>query len=163
MKLKETRERYGLTQVEAASAANMPLRTYRRYESDDSYGDFHKRQSILSLLNDRYEITEEKGLLTIEQIKSTVNELFDDSYPNQVSFCVLFGSYAKGTAKESSDIDLYIDCSLTGLNFVGLIETLRLRLHKRIDLIRPSELKNNVDLTNEIIRGGVKIYDEPTK
>lgn len=163
MNLKEIREKYGIRQSDAALAAKMPLRTYRRYESDETYGDFHKRQSILSLLNKRYEITEEKGLLTIEQIKSIVNELFNESYPNQIDFCFLFGSYAKGVAKESSDIDLYISCSLTGLSFIGLIESLRQRLHKKIDLIRPSELVNNVDLMNEIIRNGVKLYDKQTR
>lgn len=163
MSLKETRERYGITQSDAALAVQMPLRTYRRYESDETYGDFHKRQAILSLLNERYEINEVKGLLTIEQIKSIVNELFIESYPNQIDFCFLFGSYAKGVAKESSDIDLYISSSLTGLDFVGLIENLRQRLHKRIDVIRPSELVNNVDLMNEIIREGVKLYDRQNR
>ena len=163
MSLKETRERYGITQSDAALAVQMPLRTYRRYESDETYGDFHKRQAILSLLNERYEINEAKGLLTIEQIKSIVNELFVESYPNQIDFCFLFGSYAKGVAKESSDIDLYISSSLTGLDFVGLIEILRQRLHKRIDVIRPSELVNNVDLMNEIIREGVKLYDQQNR
>lgn len=163
MNLKETRKRYGITQSDAAKTAQMPIRSYRRYESDDTYGDFHKRESILSLLNKRYEITEEKGLLTIEQIKSVVNELFSQTYPNQIDFCFLFGSYAKGVAKESSDIDLYISSSLTGLNFIGLIESLRQRLHKKIDVIRPSELVNNVNLMNEIIRTGVKLYDKQAR
>lgn len=160
MNLKETRERYRITQEEASKVVQMPIRTYRRYESDDTYGNFHKRQSILLLLNKEYEITEDKGLLTIDEIKSIVNELFDISYPNQIDFCFLFGSYAKGTATPSSDIDLYINSSLTGLNLIGLIESLRQRLHKKIDVIRPSELVNNISLANEIMKTGVKIYDK---
>ena len=70
----------------------------------------------------------------------------------------MFGSYAKGTAKETSDIDLYVSSSLTGLKFVGLIERLRQGLHKKIDLIRSSELVNNIDLMNEIMKDGIKIY-----
>ena len=60
--------------------------------------------------------------------------------------------------KETNDIDLYVASSLTGLKFVGLIERLRQTLHKKVDLIRSSELENNIDLINEIMKEGIKIY-----
>ena len=59
---------------------------------------------------------------------------------------------------KKSDVDLYVSSSLTGLRFVGLIERLRQTLHKKVDLIRSSELNNNIDLVNEILKGGIKIY-----
>ena len=61
-------------------------------------------------------------------------------------------------AKGNSDVDLYISSSLTGLRFVGLIEKIRQTLCKKVDLIRSSELENNIELVNEILKVGIKIY-----
>ena len=158
MTLKELRTEYKISQLEAAHILGIPERTYRRYEKDNSYGSDIKRKAFIEILNDRYEIAEEKGLLTIDQIKEKVNKLFDEEYKGQIDFCYLFGSYAKGLANEKSDVDLYVSSSLTGLRFVGLIEKLRQTLHKKIDLIRSSELNNNIELVNEIMKGGIKIY-----
>lgn len=156
--LKEIRESYGLSQVEAASIVGVPVRTFRRYELDEQYGSRFKRTMFINLLKDKFEITEEKGLLTIEKIKQIVTDLFDTQYDGLIDFCYLFGSYAKGLAKDSSDVDLYVSSSLTGLSFIGLIERLRQVLHKKVDLIRNSELENNIELVNEILKDGVKIY-----
>ena len=158
MSLKETRINYGLSQSEAASVVGVPVRTFRRYELDEQYGSSFKRTMFINLLKDKYEITEEKRLLTVEKIKQIVTDLFNNEYPGSIDFCYLFGSYAKGLAKESSDVDLYVSSSLTGLRFVGLIERLRQVLHKKVDLIRSSELEKNIELVNEILKDGVKIY-----
>ena len=158
MKLKELRNEYNLTQLEAANILGIPERTYRRYETDDDYGSIIKRKMFIKMLNEQCEITEEKGLLNVQLIKEKVSALFDNEYGGQIDFCYLFGSYAKGLANEKSDVDLYVSSSLTGLRFVGLIERLRQTLHKKVDLIRSSELNNNIDLVNEILKGGIKIY-----
>ena len=158
MTLKELRNKYKISQIEAASVLGIPERTYRRYETDENYGSDIKRRIFIKMLIEHYEITEEKGILTIEQIKDKVSELFDNDYSGRIDFCYLFGSYAKGLANEKSDIDLYISSSLTGLDFVGLIERLRQALNKRVDLIRSSELNNNIELVNEIMKDGIKIY-----
>lgn len=158
MTLKELRLENNLSQKEVSSLLNVPERTYRRYEQDDNYGDKFKREKFLEIIKEKYEINEEKGLLTIDIISSKVKELFNKEYKGQIDFCYLFGSYAKGLAKESSDVDLYISSSLTGVKFVGLIERLREVLHKKVDLIRSSELSNNIELVNEIMKGGIKIY-----
>lgn len=158
MELRAVRNKYNLSQRQACDILGVPLRTYRRYESDEHYGDIFKRQMFIELINNKCEITEEKGILTIDQIKSIVGNLFDTRYQGKIDFCYLFGSYAKGLATDESDVDLYIFSSLTGLDFVGCIEDLRQALHKKVDLIRSSELKNNIDLMNEILKGGIKIY-----
>lgn len=41
------------------------------------------------------------------------------------SRAVLFGSVAKGTATEKSDLDLLVDSKLQGLKFVGFMEAVR--------------------------------------
>ncbi|MDD7736210.1 MAG: nucleotidyltransferase domain-containing protein [Bacilli bacterium] len=157
MNLKEYRISLGITIKEASNATGVALRTYNRYEHDDNYGDPLKRASILSILKEKYEVTEEKGLLTIELIKEHVTDILN-KYKEKIDFCYLFGSYSKGYAKENSDVDLCVSTTLTGLNFIGLIEELRQSLRKRIDLIRLSDLKNNIELLNEIMKDGIKIY-----
>lgn len=158
MNLYETRKRYGLGQAEAARIAEIPLRTYRRYESDDDYGDSLKRSALISRLNAECEITEEKGLLTIERIREDLCELFQKEYKGKVHFCYLFGSYAKGCAKPESDVDIYVSSSLKGIAFLGLMERVRQRLHKKVDVIRDSELDGNWELVYEILKDGIRIY-----
>ena len=158
MELKETREKYGLSQIDAATMIDIPVRTYRRYENDNEYGDSFKRKAFIDALVDKCEITEEKGLLSIKNIKDIVTSLFDDEYKDKIDFCYLFGSYSKGTANEKSDVDLYVSSKLQGLEFVGLIERLSQSLHKKVDVIRSSELNNNIDLVNEVMKYGIKIY-----
>ena len=42
-----------------------------------------------------------------------------------ITKAVLFGSFAKGTATDKSDIDLLVESGLHGLRFVGFMETIR--------------------------------------
>ena len=158
MNLREIRIGYNLSQADAAHILGVPVRTYRRYESDEQYGSSIKRNAFVNILNSTCQITEDRGLLSVEIIKDKLTKLFDEEYKDQIEFCYLFGSYAKGCARENSDVDLYVSSSLTGLKFVGLMEKIRQILHKKVDVIRSSELNNNITLINEIMKGGIKIY-----
>ena len=77
---------------------------------------------------------------------------------NNIEKVILFGSRARGTNSEKSDIDLCVETSLKGFDFIGLSEDIRNLLHKKIDLIRFDTLENNFDLINEIMKDGIKIY-----
>ena len=155
--LKRFRENIGISSIEASKVCNIPLRTYQRYEQSNSYGSDIKRKAIFDVLKDKYEITEDKGILNIDDIKQKVTKVLN-KYKKEVEFCYLFGSYAKGYAKENSDIDLCVATSLTGIKFVGLSGELREELIKNIDLLRLSDIKDNEDLLHEIMKDGVKIY-----
>lgn len=158
MDLKESRIAYGLSQIDAAKIAGVPVRTFRRYEMDEGYGSPLKRRMFIQLLEEQCEITEEKGVLTIAKIQSELTRLFESKYKGEIDFCYLFGSYAKGKAADRSDVDLYIVSSLKGLRFLGLAEDIRQVLHKKVDALRPSELQSNMELMNEVMRTGIKIY-----
>ena len=158
MELKEKRMGYNISQQRAADIVGIPLRTYVRYEDDDNYGDSLKRKAIINAIDECCEINEDKGILSIEQIKKSIQKLFDSEYKDKIEFCYLFGSYAKGYANDKSDVDLCVSTSLSGLDFAGLSEKLRNVLHKRIDLIRLNNLKDNVELINEIMKVGIKIF-----
>ena len=75
-----------------------------------------------------------------------------------VKSCFLFGSYAKGKATSKSDVDLLIDSDITGLDFYGLIEELRIKLNKKIDLLTINSISNNPTMLVEILKDGIKIY-----
>lgn len=65
---------------------------------------------------------------------------------------------SKGKAKPTSDVDLLISTDATGLKFYGLVEDIRTALHKKVDVLDINQLKDNFELTQEILRDGVKIY-----
>ena len=155
MGLKQLRTEKGLTQEKCAAYLHIPLRTYKRYEADESKIDPIKYQYILRRLNEFGFIDEEHGMLTQEQIRTICGAVFQD-YP--VDYCYLFGSYAKGKATETSDVDLLISMPVNGLLYYELLERLREQLKKKIDLLDVSQLEKNPALMREILKDGIKIY-----
>lgn len=157
MELREYRFELGLSQKEASIATGVPLRTYIRYENDNAYGNQLKRKQMIASLVEKYQITEEKGILKVEYITKKVETVLV-KYGEKIIFCYLFGSYAKGYANDFSDVDLCVSTTLTGLSFVGLVEELHQALNKKVDVIRLADLKENVELVEEIMKDGIKIY-----
>ena len=51
-----------------------------------------------------------------------------------------------------------ISVDIKGIKFFGLVEELRVALHKKVDVLDINQLNNNTDLVKEILRDGVKIY-----
>ena len=155
MVLKELRIRKGLTQRECARFLEIPVRTYVRYENDERKSDTIKYRYMVEKLSEYGFVDEEHGILTVEQIKEVCSRIFG-SY--EVEFCYLFGSYAKGNANEKSDVDLLISANITGIKFFGLVEELREKLKKKVDLLDIHQLNNNQMLIQEILKDGIKIY-----
>lgn len=155
MTLKQLRKEKGLSQVACAEYLQIPVRTYKRYEADESKINHIKYQYILSKLNEYGIVDEDHGKLTIEQIKEMCGCVLS-SYP--VEYCYLFGSYAKGKETEQSDVDLLISMPVNGLQFFEILELLREKLKKKVDLLDISQLNNNTALVQEILKDGIKIY-----
>ena len=153
--IKELRKASSLTQKELAELINMPLRTYKVYENDPGKVGTIKYNYILDILAKVLLVDETHGLLNIDKISEICRTVFQEY---DVKYCYLFGSYAKGTQKESSDVDLLITTNTTGLEYYGLVEKLRTQLKKKVDLLDFNQVINNPDLLNEILSNGVKIY-----
>ena len=49
------------------------------------------------------------------------------------------------------------------MKFYGLIERLRLDLKKKVDVLDINQLVNNRELLNEILKDGIKIYEQSKK
>lgn len=62
------------------------------------------------------------------------------------------------TATEASDVDLLISTNVRGLKFYGLVEEIRSALHKKVDVLDLNQLRDNFELTKEILQDGIKIY-----
>ena len=88
---------------------------------------------------------------TLSEIKAIVSRLARQYGAERI---YLFGSYARGTATESSDIDLLIDTS--GTNIKSLLSLsavycdLEDALHKSIDLITVSSLEQRPQMENDV-------------
>ena len=153
--LKSIRLDKKLTQQQAADIVGISLRSYKSYENDlDKRGNL-KYNYIYEKLSQINPIDEEHGIVDLEYISRKCSEIFDKY---KINFCYLFGSYAKGKAKDDSDVDLLISTEIKGLKFFGLVEELRNSLQKKVDVIEVAGLKDNVELLEEILKDGIKIY-----
>lgn len=155
MTLKEMRITKGLTQNECAKYLNVPPRTYWTYETDESKVGSIKYRYMLDKLEEYGRIDESHGILTVEQIKEICGKIFADY---NIEYAYLFGSYAKGKATETSDVDLLVAMPIDGILFYELVERLREELKKKVDLLDEGQLDNNKTLIQEILKDGIKIY-----
>ena len=154
-KLKSLRIDKKLTQQDAANLVGISLRSYKSYENDSLKEGSIKYNYIFEKLSEINPIDEEHGIIDIKDIRQKCSEIFDKY---RVNFCYLFGSYAKGKARENSDVDLLISADIKGLKFYGLVEDIRASLHKKVDALDVAQLKDNLELIEEVLKDGIKIY-----
>ena len=155
MSLKNIRLQGNLTQEEAAQLLGVTRRTYVNYEAGKIDEASLKYKYVVETLQKASLLDESHGILTIDQIRKICSEIFKNY---SVDYCYLFGSYAKGKATETSDVDLLVAMPVDGMKFFELIELLREQLKKKIDLLDIAQLDNNSALVQEILKDGIKIY-----
>ena len=150
--LKELRKSKGLTQKEAAELTQIPLRTYKNYENDPLKEESIKYRYIFDIIKQYGYIDEAHGILELTDIRRICESIFDEYH---VEFAILFGSYARGMASESSDVDILVSSDVKGLRFYGMVESLRDMLKKKVDLLDMNQLINNQELLKEILKGDI--------
>lgn len=153
--LKDLRTEKKMTQQQVADLAGISLRSYKSYENEPEKEGTIKYNYIVELLGKTNVIDEENGILLQDDIIEKCKKVFENK---KVNYCYLFGSYAKGKATETSDVDLLISTDIKGLKFYGLVEEIRNALHKKVDVLDVNQLKDNISLVEEILKDGVKIY-----
>lgn len=154
-RLKQIRIEKHLTQQQAAEGIGISLRSYISYENDPNKADTAKYNFLIHEIEKIKPLDEEHGMLLQEDIIKICSGIFSDY---NISYCYLFGSYAKGKATEKSDIDLLISNDISGLKYYELLERLREALHKKVDMLDFNQLLNNEALLNEILKDGIRIY-----
>jgi len=94
-------------------------------------------------------------MLTIHRIKELIQPICQKHPIDKV---YLFGSYSRGEAKESSDVDLRIEGDIKGLfELGGIYEDLKDALGKDLDLL--STLPESESFRNNLKRDEVLIYE----
>lgn len=98
-------------------------------------------------------------IYSIEDIKNMINEILVNT---DVEKAVLFGSYAKNTPTKNSDIDILIDSKgkIRGLKFFAIVDKIREKLDKDVDVIEKLEIDKNSKIEREIEKTGVVIYEK---
>lgn len=96
-------------------------------------------------------------LYTIPQIEERLGPVFRR---NKVRRAVLFGSYGKGLATATSDMDILVDSGLSGLSFFGLLEDVCQSLDCPVDLIDTQDVFPGSTIDREIQRTGRVIYEQ---
>lgn len=96
---------------------------------------------------------------TVNQIQSIISPILKDK---GIAKAILFGSYAKGIADDDSDIDICVDSNgrLKGFDFIEVMEDIRERLQKPVDLIDVTHIDRGSRVEKEIHDTGVMIYEE---
>lgn len=100
-----------------------------------------------------------KKIYSIDDIKKILNEILNNT---DVETAILFGSYAKNTPTQTSDIDILIDSKgkIKGLKFFAIIDMIREKFDKDVDVIEKSEIDKNSKIEKEIKRTGVVVYEK---
>lgn len=98
-------------------------------------------------------------IYSINDIKQMLSEILHNT---EVEKAILFGSYAKNTPTKISDIDILIDSNgkVKGLKFFAIIDMIREKFDKEVDVIEKSEIKRNSKIEKEIKETGVIVYEK---
>ena len=98
-------------------------------------------------------------IYTIDEISEILNPIFEKS---GVVKAILFGSYAKNSAAEDSDIDIIVEVEdwVDDLDFCGISVDVSDSLGKMVDFLDLSELAPNSIAEKEIRDSGRVIYEK---
>ncbi len=88
------------------------------------------------------------------------NVLYPIFEQHNVKKAILFGSVAKGTAVQTSDVDILVDSNLKGLHFIGLLEDIKKAVNTEVDLLDVSHIEKGSTVEKEIKKTGVVIYEK---
>ena len=154
--LRKVRKELAISQLQAANACGVSLRTYQTYEETDNQN---------KTFNDLYNTLKELGILdgtntiaSIRNIKDVCRELFKEEYP-EIRCAYLYGSYARKEATRKSDIDILVVLDKPmGMRFYGIATKLEEKLNKKVDLQSYEQLLGNAGMLKDILVEGIKIY-----
>ena len=97
-------------------------------------------------------------MIDLHDIKTLLEPIF---IKHGIIRAIVFGSYAKGTATEQSDIDIMIDSAgyLRGINYFDVQAELERALPIASDIFEKREVKEGSKMEAEIAKSGVVIYE----
>ena len=154
--LARKRKTLGITQLQAANACGVCLRTYQTYEETTKTNQTYN--SLMQKLDEIGVLDGTNHIASVRRIKFTCRRLFKDKYP-EIQTAFLYGSYARGEATGRSDIDILVVLNKPmGLRFFAIAEELKELLHKEVDIQSYEQLLGNAPMLKDILVEGIKIY-----
>ena len=154
--LRKKRKQLEITQLQAANACGVSLRTYQTYEETNNknatFEELINKLNEMGVLNGSNYIVSERG------IKYICRKIFKEKYP-EIKCAYLYGSYARGEATGKSDIDILVVLDKPmGMKFFGIGAELEKELHKEVDVQSYEQLIDNGSMLKDILVEGIKIY-----
>jgi len=95
---------------------------------------------------------------SVEQIKQTLVPIFAKE---PIQKAILFGSYARGTHTDTSDVDIVIDSRghLIGLDFFRVLDEIIQALRIDVDLFEAAEIMTESLMEKTIMNEGITLYE----
>jgi predicted nucleotidyltransferase len=96
--------------------------------------------------------------MTIDEIRNILTPIVS---PYPINRVILFGSYARGDASQSSDVDLIIDSEgrLNAFDYFGVIGMIVKKMPIKVDVFELDEVKRPSSMYDSISKEGVIIYE----
>jgi len=159
--LKTVRENLGLTQLEISSLIGIPVNTIRNWEQETRTPSEWALNLLIDRIlresNEQHNVVDEAtGILSFLTIKKNIGEI---AKKYDIERIYLFGSYVKGQATENSDVDLYMESDLYGLEYFEFVEQLRENLKKKVEVLSNKTVQEQSKIDEEIKKTGVLIYE----
>jgi predicted nucleotidyltransferase len=159
--LKTVRENLGLTQLEISSLIGIPVNTIRNWEQETRTPSEWALNLLIDRIlresNEQHNVVDEAtgilSFLTIKKNICVIAEKYD------IERIYLFGSYVKGQATQNSDVDLYMESDLYGLEYFEFVEQLRENLKKKVEVLSNKTVQEQSKIDEEIKKTGVLIYE----
>ena len=154
--IRKRRQNLEITQLQAANACGVSLRTYQTYEETNTINATY--DEILKKLDEMGILDGSNFIVSVRGIKLACRQLFPKEYP-EIKCAYLYGSYARGEATGKSDIDILVVIDKPmGFRYFGIGERLKEILHKEVDIQSYEQLVNNAPMLKDILVEGIKIY-----
>lgn len=154
--LRRKRKDLNITQLQAANACGVSLRTYQTYEETKTLNATY--DYLLNKLKEMGVLDSSNYIVSVRYIKQVCRELFPKEFP-EIKCAYLYGSYARGEATGKSDIDILVVLEKPmGFKYFDIADRLETLLNKSVDLQSYEQLVNNAPMIKDILVEGVKIY-----
>ena len=97
----------------------------------------------------------------MESIDTLREKLIPIFVKEQIRKAILFGSYAKGSNTEMSDVDIVIDSEgqLLGLDFFRVLDEIINTLNLDVDMFEIAEIVNGSPMDDAIQNEGITLYE----
>ena len=154
--LRKKRRELAITQLQAANACGVSLRTYQTYEETDNPNATY--YELVRQLDEMGIFDGSNYIVSVRGIKFACRQLFKEKYP-EIKCAYLYGSYARGEATGKSNIDILVVLNKPiGFKFYGITADLEQQLHKKVNIQSYEQLIDNSSILKDVLVEGIKIY-----